>query len=188
MRFVVYGAGAIGGVVGARLFQSGHEVVLIARGAHYEAIRDKGLRIQSPADDETLPIPVVDHPSRLTLTGRTREEAFGNVMLSRSRYYAPASHSVRFYREYFRPASERVVEKDRRRWLVVFRGVEFYVHLDRLTNPPADGFFVEVKSRTWSRRDARDKAAVIAEFLALLGARPDDTISDGYVDLIASRS
>jgi 2-dehydropantoate 2-reductase len=69
MRFVVYGAGAIGGVVGARLFQSGHEVVLIARGAHYEAIRDKGLRIQSPADDETLPIPVVDHPSRLTLTG-----------------------------------------------------------------------------------------------------------------------
>jgi len=126
--------------------------------------------------------------SRLTLTGRTREEAFGNVMLSRSRYYAPATHSVRFYREYFRPAAERVVEKDRRRWLVVFRGVEFYVHLDRLTNPPADGFFVEVKSRTWSRRDARDKAAVIAEFLALLGARPDDTISDGYVDLIASRS
>ena len=45
MRFVVYGAGAIGGVVGARMFQNGHDVVLIARGAHYEAIRDKGLRI-----------------------------------------------------------------------------------------------------------------------------------------------
>jgi 2-dehydropantoate 2-reductase len=69
MRFVVYGAGAIGGVVGARLFQAGHDVVLIARGAHYEAIREHGLRIQSPIDDETLPIPVVDHPSRLTLTG-----------------------------------------------------------------------------------------------------------------------
>jgi 2-dehydropantoate 2-reductase len=68
MRFVVYGAGAIGGVVGARLFQGGNDVVLIARGAHYEAIRDRGLRIQSPADDETLPIPVVDHPARLTLT------------------------------------------------------------------------------------------------------------------------
>jgi 2-dehydropantoate 2-reductase len=68
MRFVVYGAGAIGGVVGARLFQSGYEVALIARGAHYEAIRDHGLRIQSPADDETLSIPVVDHPARLTLT------------------------------------------------------------------------------------------------------------------------
>jgi 2-dehydropantoate 2-reductase len=69
MRFVVYGAGAIGGVVGARLFQAGHDVVLIARGAHYEAIRDRGLRIRSPIDDETLSIPVVDHPSRLTLTG-----------------------------------------------------------------------------------------------------------------------
>ncbi len=68
MRFVVYGAGAIGGVVGARLFQHGHDVVLIARGAHYEAIREKGLRIQSPIDDVTLPIPVVDHPSHLTLT------------------------------------------------------------------------------------------------------------------------
>jgi 5-methylthioadenosine/S-adenosylhomocysteine deaminase len=124
--------------------------------------------------------------SRLTLTGRTREDAFGNVLLSRSRYYAPAAHSVRFYREYFRPAAERVVEKDRRRWLLVYRGVEFYVHLDRLIDPPSPGFFVEVKSRTWSRRDARDKAAVIAEFLALLGAKPDDTIADGYVDLAVS--
>ena len=68
MRFVVYGAGAIGGVVGARLFQNGYDVALIARGAHYEAIRDHGLRIQSPADDETLAIPVADHPARLTLT------------------------------------------------------------------------------------------------------------------------
>jgi 2-dehydropantoate 2-reductase len=68
MRCIVYGAGAIGGVVGARLFQSGHDVVLIARGAHYEAIRDHGLRILSPADDATLAIPVVDHPAQLTLT------------------------------------------------------------------------------------------------------------------------
>ena len=38
MRFVVYGAGGIGGVIGARLFEHGHDVVLIARGAHLEAI------------------------------------------------------------------------------------------------------------------------------------------------------
>ncbi len=123
--------------------------------------------------------------ARLTLTGRTREEAFGAVLLSRSRYFAPAAHSVRFYREYFRPAAEHVVEKDRRRWLLVYRGVEFYLHLDRLLNPPSDGYFIEVKSRTWSRRDARDKAAVIAELLALFGTSPDDTISDGYVTLAA---
>ena len=60
------------------------------------------------------------------------------------------------------------------------------MHLDRLINPATPGYFLEVKSRTWSRRDARDKAAVITELLALLGASPDDTISDGYVDLVDS--
>jgi 5-methylthioadenosine/S-adenosylhomocysteine deaminase len=124
--------------------------------------------------------------ARLTLTGHTREERFGAVLLFRSRYLAPAAHSARFYREYFRPAAEHVVDKDRRRWLVAYRGVEFYVHLDRLIGPPSDGWFVEVKSRTWSRRDARDKAAIITDLLALFGASPDDTIADGYVDLAAS--
>ncbi len=131
---------------------------------------------------------VTKERSRLTLTGRTREDRFGAVLLFRSRYLAPAAHSARFYREYFRPAAEHVVEKDRRRWLVAFRGVEFYVHLDRLVNPPTEGFFIEVKSRTWSRRDAQDKARVITELLALFGASPDDTISDGYVDLLTEFS
>jgi hypothetical protein len=40
-----------------------------------------------------------------------------------------------------------------------------------------------VKSRTWSRRDAQDKAAIIAELLELLGARPGETIEEGYVEL-----
>jgi 5-methylthioadenosine/S-adenosylhomocysteine deaminase len=53
-------------------------------------------------------------------------------------------------------------------------------------NPPGAGYFLEVKSRTWSRRDAQDKARVIDELLALFGASPDDTISDGYVDLVQS--
>ncbi len=126
--------------------------------------------------------------SRLTLTGRTREEEFGAVLLSRSRYFAPAAQSVRFYREYFRPAAEHVVEKDRRRWLLVYRGVEFYLHLDRLITPPTDGYFIELKSRTWSRRDAEDKAAVINELLALFGGSADDTISDGYVHIAAGKS
>jgi 5-methylthioadenosine/S-adenosylhomocysteine deaminase len=126
---------------------------------------------------------VTGERSRLTLTGRTREDRFGPVLLSRSRYFAPAAHSARFYREYFRPAAEHVVDKERRRWLVAYRGVEFYVHLDKLIDPPADGYYLEVKSRTWSQRDARDKAAIITELLSLLGASPDETIADGYVDL-----
>jgi 5-methylthioadenosine/S-adenosylhomocysteine deaminase len=125
---------------------------------------------------------VVNARARLTLTGPSREAAFGSVLLFRSRFFAPATHSPRFYREYFKPARERQVEKDRRRWLVAYRGVQLYVHVDRLLNPPADGCFVEVKSRTWSRRDAQDKAAIVNELLDRFGARPDDTIEEGYVE------
>ena len=68
MRFVVLGAGAVGGVVGARLAEHGHDVLLIARGAHYEAIKKDGLRIESPDEAITLPVPVVDSPSRISWT------------------------------------------------------------------------------------------------------------------------
>jgi 2-dehydropantoate 2-reductase len=68
VRFVVYGAGAVGGVIGARLFQAGHEVVLIARGAHYEAIRERGLRFVCHDEDVTLPVPVVSHPREIRFT------------------------------------------------------------------------------------------------------------------------
>ena len=121
--------------------------------------------------------------ARLTLTGPSLEARFGSVLLFRSRYLAPAAHSRRFYREYFRPIEERAVEKDRRRWLIAYKGVEFYVHLDRLIGPPSTGYFLEVKSRTWSRRDAEDKAAIIADLLNLLGGRPDEGLDDGYVGL-----
>ena len=66
---------------------------------------------------------------------------------------------------------------------MAFRGVEFYVHLDRLLAPATDGYFLEVKSRTWSRHDAQDKAAIIADLLARLGARPDQAIEEDYVQL-----
>ncbi|SDR96467.1 ketopantoate reductase family protein [Actinopolymorpha singaporensis] len=64
-RFVVYGAGAIGGVLGARLHAAGHEVVLIARGAHLAAIRAGGLRVESPDGSETLRIPAVSGPDEI---------------------------------------------------------------------------------------------------------------------------
>jgi 5-methylthioadenosine/S-adenosylhomocysteine deaminase len=171
----------------------GGEQVTVVRSSHYHQY-DTYWSFEDPdqgwlryREDEFLDEAgaVTGARSRLTLTGRTRDDRFGAVLLSRSRYYAPATHSTRFYREYFRPAAERIVEKDRRRWLVAYRGVEFYVHLDRLIKPARDGYFIEVKSRTWSRRDARDKAAVITDLLALFGTSPDDTISDGYADLAA---
>ncbi|MBI2170055.1 MAG: ketopantoate reductase family protein [Actinobacteria bacterium] len=68
MRFVIYGAGAVGGVVGARLSQHGHDVVLIARGPHFDAIRDRGLRVDSGEESVTLRVPVVDTPARVAWT------------------------------------------------------------------------------------------------------------------------
>jgi 5-methylthioadenosine/S-adenosylhomocysteine deaminase len=121
--------------------------------------------------------------ARLTLTGLSHEEAFGSVLLFRSRFLAPATHSPRFYREYFKPQREREIEKDRRRWLIGYRGVQFYVHVDRLLKPAAGGHFLEVKSRTWSRRDAQDKAAVIIELLERLGAPGGQIVAEDYVEM-----
>jgi 2-dehydropantoate 2-reductase len=67
MRYVIYGAGAIGGVVGARLHQAGHEVALIARGAHLEAIQRDGLTLTTPAERATLRIPSASDPAQLAV-------------------------------------------------------------------------------------------------------------------------
>jgi 2-dehydropantoate 2-reductase len=64
-RFIVYGAGAIGGSVGSRLFEHGHDVVLIARGAHREAIARAGLRFESPDGVLVQPIEVVALPEEI---------------------------------------------------------------------------------------------------------------------------
>ncbi|MFI6535320.1 ketopantoate reductase family protein [Nonomuraea sp. NPDC050547] len=62
MRYIVIGAGAVGGTIGAKLFQGGHDVLLIARGAHYESLRASGMKLISPSGVETLDIPVADGP------------------------------------------------------------------------------------------------------------------------------
>jgi 2-dehydropantoate 2-reductase len=59
---VVFGAGAIGAVVGGRLFQAGFDVTLTARGAHLRALQANGLRLQPPAGDETVAVASVGHP------------------------------------------------------------------------------------------------------------------------------
>jgi 2-dehydropantoate 2-reductase len=63
MRFVVIGAGAIGGVVGGRLAEHGHDVLLVARGAHHDAIAADGLLVRSPDRDVRVQVPVVDAPA-----------------------------------------------------------------------------------------------------------------------------
>ncbi|RII14829.1 2-dehydropantoate 2-reductase [Streptomyces sp. YIM 130001] len=65
MRYVMIGAGAVGAAVGGRLAEAGQEVVLVARGAHYEALRAQGLRLSTPDGVRTHRLPVVQHPDEL---------------------------------------------------------------------------------------------------------------------------
>ncbi|MBB2902651.1 2-dehydropantoate 2-reductase [Kineococcus radiotolerans] len=68
MRYVVIGAGAIGGTIGGRLGQHGHEVVLVARGAHADHLREKGLRLLTPTGPVELNAPVASSPADVALT------------------------------------------------------------------------------------------------------------------------
>ncbi len=122
--------------------------------------------------------------ARLTHVGPAREEEFpSKVLLSRSRFLAPATQSLRFLREYFTPDSELFIQKDRLRWLVRYKAEEFYVNIDEVKKPDL-GFYLEVKSRTWSRTDAQEKAALIAELITLLGADPKKTVTQDYVEIV----
>ncbi len=69
MRFVVFGAGAIGGVIGACLHQAEQGVALIARGDHGRTIRERGLTFERPGSAVTLSIPVAPAPDELDWEG-----------------------------------------------------------------------------------------------------------------------
>ncbi|MGB2693611.1 MAG: 2-dehydropantoate 2-reductase N-terminal domain-containing protein [Dehalococcoidia bacterium] len=68
MRYIIYGAGAIGGSIGARLLQQGLDVVLICRGAHLEKVRRGGLTFCTPEESTVLPINAVGHPAEVEFT------------------------------------------------------------------------------------------------------------------------
>ena len=65
MRFIIYGAGAIGGTIGGRLHQAGYEVVLICRGEHLRSIQEHGLLLRNPQGDARLPISAVGNPREI---------------------------------------------------------------------------------------------------------------------------
>jgi 2-dehydropantoate 2-reductase len=65
MKLAVYGAGAIGGLIAARLAASGVDVSLIARGAQRAAILAHGLTLKSAAGDVNVRLPCVEDPAEL---------------------------------------------------------------------------------------------------------------------------
>ncbi len=132
------------------------------------------------ADGSVLPI------YTLTLLGPAAEAEYAHsVVLTRSRYTAMADRSLRFYREYFAPQSLREITKHRERYHLRYKGLDFAVNHDRITQPAQAASYVEIKSRTWSQQDALRKAALIGELLEILGAQPEDMLPVEYVDLFA---
>ena len=134
-------------------------------------------------EDEKLDVENVSESVRyrLTLLGPAKEKEFANsVLLSRSRYWAPSQHTLRFYKEYFIPTNEYSVEKDRLRWHISYKGVGFYINIDNVHSPEL-GVFVEIKSRTWSLTDAQDKSLLIGEMLFEFGISNDDLVAEDYL-------
>ncbi|NLF74295.1 MAG: amidohydrolase, partial [Chloroflexi bacterium] len=76
------------------------------------------------------------------------------------------------------------IHKDRLRWHILYKGVLFYVNVDQIMVPAVTERFFEVKSRTWSLRDAEYKAALTSEILNdVLGLQPESRVRTEYVDL-----
>ena len=68
MRYIILGAGAVGGVIGGRLHAAGRDVVLVARGAHLDALQADGLHLLTPDGPEHHHIRAVARPAHAGLT------------------------------------------------------------------------------------------------------------------------
>jgi 2-dehydropantoate 2-reductase len=71
VRYVVYGAGAVGGVIGAHLHLAGLATTLVARGAHLARIREHGLVLDRAEGREAVPVPAVDGAAAIAWSGDT---------------------------------------------------------------------------------------------------------------------
>jgi 2-dehydropantoate 2-reductase len=65
MKICIYGAGAVGGLMAAWLARAGHEVSVVARGAHLDAIRAQGLRVRSGNEVQAFKLRAESDPARL---------------------------------------------------------------------------------------------------------------------------
>ena len=85
MRFIIYGAGGVGGVIGGHLARTKHDVVLIGRPGHVKAVNKHGLHLITPTGTHVLHMPAVTEPREikfvpedvvfLTMKGQNTDEA-----------------------------------------------------------------------------------------------------------------
>lgn len=146
--------------------------------------RERG-RIRIREDHRTDPGARVTPKYTITLMEEARRDDYASaVLLSRARYTANADRTLRFYREYFHPDYEVSLEKRRRRWRIRYQDVDVAINLDTLVGSSTPGPYLEIKSRTWSRREADERARVIGELLALCELDDSTLVKQEYSDMI----
>lgn len=169
-----------------------NEFVEVMRSVHYRQYDtyflfndSEGTRVRYREDDRIDNDGNVSNVRmRLTYTTGEKERIFHDtVVLSHSRYIAPAAHPLRFYQEYFHATEERSLQKERRRWRILYKGSLFFINVDRLLEPDVPQMYIEIKSRTWSKTDAENKANMIQEMLEILELASDDVVREDYLEM-----
>ncbi len=167
-----------------------HPDVAVLRDVRYRQydtyfIFDDDSRVRYREDDNIASDGTVGEVrSRLTYTMPTKEREFDSaVLLSHSRFIAPADRPLRFYNEYFKGAEIHELHKERMRWHIHFQGVLYYVNVDQLLKPRSSETYIELKSRTWSLTDAQHKADGIQRMLEILEITSEDRVRQDYLDV-----
>lgn len=180
-----------GAVIQTLLNHADVEVLKEARYRQYDTYfifddREMG-RVRYREDDRiTTKGDVSEVRARLIYTMPTKErELHGSVLLSHSRFIAPADRPLRFYQEYFQSSRTMNLQKDRQRWHIHYQGVLYYVNVDTFSRDGKNEMFVEIKSRTWSLVDAEHKADGIRRMLEILGVQEAQIVREHYVDMMA---
>lgn len=117
------------------------------------------------------------------MAGAQRGDYETAILLSRARYTAPADRTQRFYREYFQPDHIVELEKRRERWRIIYNERDFAINLDTLIGHRDPGPYLEIKCRTWSSKDADERAAMIGELLGLLAIGDESLVKQEYVEM-----
>ena len=65
VRIAILGAGGVGSYFGGVLARTGHDVVMLARGAHLDALRARGIEVRTPEGSFTVPVEATDQPHAL---------------------------------------------------------------------------------------------------------------------------
>ncbi|MFM0688477.1 2-dehydropantoate 2-reductase [Paraburkholderia strydomiana] len=89
MKAVIYGAGAIGGWMGVKLAQAGHDIGVVARGATLAALREHGLRLIEGGETQTVRVRAVEDPAELGVQDLVVVAVKGPAMASVAAHIAP---------------------------------------------------------------------------------------------------